>query len=521
MASAPLTTERIRSEPPDDVAVPSPVQPAVSADSRNLTAGVLIFLTILYVILVAPLIARRLWFDELFTYYIARATTLPRLFDALAHTDLNPPLVYLLVRFFHGLFGTSELVTRLPVAVAFYLGSALAFVFLKRRVGVWWSAAAILLFWSTSYFRYATVARPYGLLIGFFGLTLISYDSSGRTRRRVWAGAGLAVGCVGMMLSHVFAPVSILPFCAAEMIRTIRQRRIDMAIWASLLAPVTIGLAYIPATRNFEHIYFPDIYQASGMQTLHFFTRLGLIYVLPWLPIAIGVACFAAPYSAKKPRNVPASGPAIAWMLALLAAPALLNILLIRTGGAFWERYCITSALAFYMMVGIALAWLTGFRRSSGLAAVLIFSIGAYLNGYASDSQTPKPAAMGSIRGDLPLVAASGLTFLELDSRYETGRTTVSLLLLLDRTAAMEEYTHSTIFENMSLLTQYFPIRSHVSSYDAFVSAHPHFLVLARADYLEPWVLQKLCDAGSRIRLVQSLSGQDRDFQLYDVQRGD
>jgi 4-amino-4-deoxy-L-arabinose transferase-like glycosyltransferase len=100
------------------VRVPS----AGGLDSNKITAGVLIFLTVLYVFLVARLIGRRLWFDELFTYYIAQSPTLARLFDAIAHTDLNPPLIYLLVRLFHSLFGASEIVTRLPAALAFYLG---------------------------------------------------------------------------------------------------------------------------------------------------------------------------------------------------------------------------------------------------------------------------------------------------------------------------------------------------------------------------------------------------------------
>jgi len=37
---------------------------------------------------------RQLWHDELFTYYIAQAPSLSRLWEEL-HLDLNPPMLYL------------------------------------------------------------------------------------------------------------------------------------------------------------------------------------------------------------------------------------------------------------------------------------------------------------------------------------------------------------------------------------------------------------------------------------------
>jgi hypothetical protein len=41
---------------------------------------------------------RPLWFDELFTYYIAMSPTFERFTGSILHTELNPPLNYLLVR---------------------------------------------------------------------------------------------------------------------------------------------------------------------------------------------------------------------------------------------------------------------------------------------------------------------------------------------------------------------------------------------------------------------------------------
>src|ERR1051325_1232310 len=74
-------------------------------------------LACVYASLVFTPIGRRMWFDELFTYYIAQAPSISQLLDGIAHVDLNPPLSYILVRFCHKLFGASEVATRLPSTV--------------------------------------------------------------------------------------------------------------------------------------------------------------------------------------------------------------------------------------------------------------------------------------------------------------------------------------------------------------------------------------------------------------------
>ncbi len=465
------------------------------------------FLTALFIALVAGPLGRRLWFDELFTFYIAQAPSLARLFDGIAHVDLNPPLIYLLVRLFHRLAGTSELITRLPAAIGFYLGSIGVLVFLRRRIGVLWGTAAVLLFWTTPYFRLATQARPYGLLFGFFAFSLVSYD-----RRSV---KGLAIGNAGMMLSHVFAPLSIAAFGAAELFRTMKTRRIDWRVWGSLILPLLISLAYIPATRNFQKFYFPAAFQASGDQILHYYVRLLFLYMYPAGFLGIGLALVALPFTKFVRRGLPGGGAAILWSVALLVTPVALNLVLMRSGGAFWERYCMTSALAFYLLVTIGLGWVTGFRKSSGLAACFAFAAVALATPFPPDSQLPEPKALEALPGDLPIVSASGLSFLEMD--HYLGSSLLSrVYYLVDRPSAIA-YAHATIFENLPTVAQDFPVRAHVEDYHSFAAAHRRFLVIDRPDYMEDWLLRKLCDDGASIRLRSTLPGPEREFLLYEV----
>jgi hypothetical protein len=220
-------------------------------------------------------------------------------------------------------------------------------------------------------------------------------------------------------------------------------------------------------------------------------------------------------FSASRGRAIHWHAEGVAAAAGILLAPVLLNVALMKTGGAFWDRYCITSALCFYMLVIVALARATGFRRSSAMVAAAGCFITALCVPWISDSQTPWPSELKTLRTDLPVVAASGLTFLEMD-RYERDFAP-RLFYLVDRDSAIR-YANSTIFENMPLLTQYFPIRSHVDSYKTFVAGHSHFLVISRKDFLEEWLILKLHADGARIRLARSLHGPLKDFQIYEVQ---
>src|SRR5690348_4567977 len=70
------------------------------------------------------LIAARkpLWYDELFTVYLARLSRPGELWSALAGgTDLNPPLGYLACRATERFLGENALAVRLPALLGFWV----------------------------------------------------------------------------------------------------------------------------------------------------------------------------------------------------------------------------------------------------------------------------------------------------------------------------------------------------------------------------------------------------------------
>jgi hypothetical protein len=115
----------------------------------------------------------------------------------------------------------------------------------------------------------------------------------------------------------------------------------------------------------------------------------------------------------------------------------------------------------------------------------------------------------------IPLVDASGLTFLEMNHQ-ETPATLARVYYLTDE-AASTRYAHANIFEPMPQLVTDFNLRGHAVEYDDFVRQHPHFFVLGRYDYPEDWLLRKLTAEKANIRVVGHVEDGYRDTELYEV----
>jgi hypothetical protein len=78
------------------------------------------------------------WFDEIFTFYIARLPNIASIWNACMHgVDFNPPLLYLLTRWSQGIFGVNELGTRMPEVVGFWVFCLCLYRFTSWVAGSW------------------------------------------------------------------------------------------------------------------------------------------------------------------------------------------------------------------------------------------------------------------------------------------------------------------------------------------------------------------------------------------------
>jgi hypothetical protein len=122
---------------------------------------------------------------------------------------------------------------------------------------------------------------------------------------------------------------------------------------------------------------------------------------------------------------------------------------------------------------------------------------------------------LNAVEPDLPLVANTGLTFLEID-RQGNAELTHRLYLLGDKQLATS-IAHDTVFEGYDVISRIFPTRGTVEPYCSFIPKHPHFLVVGAYNHPQGWLLKKLDMEGADLRIIGTYPGITEEAQLYEV----
>ncbi len=209
--------------------------------------------------------------------------------------------------------------------------------------------------------------------------------------------------------------------------------------------------------------------------------------------------------------------------LLLAAIPVVLDAIMMRDHAPFWGRYAITSAVGLYGIAVYLVAACFHFNRRAGIAAaaaaaVLLLAQKFALPTYRNAAHPPPTDlnALASIHPEQPIVAASGLTFVEM-SKYENPSIVARLFYLQDHAAALR-YANATMFEDMVDYQAAFHFPGAVEQYPAFIAAHHRFLVFGSIDYPEDWLLRKLAADGAKITLLCSFESPYKDKNLYEVE---
>jgi len=228
----------ITSAPAQTAPAIEPEAPVVVPTSRPETARRLAALTgVAALAAVAALVLARttgLWLDEAQSVAIARQP-LTALLHALKH-DGSPPLYYLLLHFWIRLFGPGDTAVRSMSAVFAVLAVPPAVVAARRTLGVrtgW--LASVLLVSTPFFFRYATEARMYSLVILLTALGWVAVERAWRVP--AWSNRlGVAVTAGLLALTHYWALFVLAPLAAV-----IAWRR----RWDLLAAVAAGGLLFV------------------------------------------------------------------------------------------------------------------------------------------------------------------------------------------------------------------------------------------------------------------------------------
>jgi len=230
---------------------------------RNAILGIFLVSAVYFADIFVKARQKCFWFDELFTTYLCRLPTFKGTWTAVLHgADFNPPMLYLLTRGAHGLFGEGLIATRLPAMLGVWVFGVCLFLFVARRTGaVSGMIAGVFPFFTLAQY-YAYEARAHGIVLGWCGLALVCWqrNAEGRTKYLWLAGFGLSL--VGALLTHVYAVFLLFPFALVELYNLFSGRPPNRGVIAAMalaLTSVTVAV-YLPLFR---------MYRASVPQSFH------------------------------------------------------------------------------------------------------------------------------------------------------------------------------------------------------------------------------------------------------------
>jgi hypothetical protein len=319
--------------------------------------------SLLYFVITIDRAHRKLfWFDELFTFYITQLPDLGSIWTACRNgADFNPPLLYVLTRWSQALFGATELGTRIPQILGFWLFCLCLYRFVSVRAGAVAGFIALLFPLTAGGYWYAYEARAYGLVLGFFGIALICWQAADGKQRHWATVAGLAASLTAAVLCHCFAFLLFIPLGLSELTRVVLRKRIDPWMWCALLLPAVAWVVTVV-----------PLLQASKRAGLHNAIRLPPEAVLnswdlsfdPHLAFAVLLLLSAQAVSLRtspflRAQGSPGAdsgfaGPEIATIVGTLSIPAAALMAAWITGAPYFGRYSLIAMAGVACLVGAA-----------------------------------------------------------------------------------------------------------------------------------------------------------------------
>jgi hypothetical protein len=188
------------------------------------------------------------WFDELFTVYLCRLPDFKSLWHAVLNgADFNPPLLYLVTQFSERIFGEGHIATRLPEILGFWVFCLCLFRFVSLRLSVLSACVSLLFPLVTGAYWYAYEARAHGLVLGFCGIALVSWQAAAEnTARRGWWLFALGGSLACALLTHSFAFLIFAPIILGELWRTKSGKHLDWPVWTAIGVSSMALVASIP-----------------------------------------------------------------------------------------------------------------------------------------------------------------------------------------------------------------------------------------------------------------------------------
>lgn len=435
-----------------------------------------------------------MWNDELFTYFIAQATTPASIWDALyTGADQNPYPFYLLTRLSLAVFGESEWALRFPEMVGVWMAAVCLFHLVKSRSSALYGFAAMMCLLVTNAQFYSYEARPYGLVLGFAAMAWVCWAGAAGGKGRPWSLVGVWGSLSAAVGSHYYAVFVFVPLGIAECVRLYRNRRPDWSLWAAIvggLLPLAFLWPLIQQARGYSRGFWatpswkgiPDTYSTLLMPA-------PLLFML--LLISAGlVAYLQQGRSARSPAPALPAIPDHEWgaALAFAALPVIGVAVTLCTTGAFTSRYVLPTVLGISALVALTLFRLCNGRALLGVVGVAIAAVGFVMLTVRALPYTAA-SAVGpvaefltvSTTDELPIVVSDPHNFMML-AHYAPRDLSSRLVYLADPEASLRHMGHDTMDRGLVDLNPWF--RMNVKESREFQQSCGRFVLYVHGGFL-------------------------------------
>lgn len=290
----------------------------------------------------------------------------------LVHIQRTVPLV-IDPFFYHGLtfvgirlFGVSPFFLRLPSLLGFLLMQGCLFYFVRRITSARPAVFALAFPMVSGAFGYTMWIRPYGVLMGLFGLAMLSWQTASRREEsRAAALVVLALSIAAAINAQYYGVLLMLPLCAGEGVRLWQRRRLDVPMLVSLgaglagmvfLLPFMQGAAEFRAHYKAGNVPYQSITQTYNSLVLgqSTFTERTNHVLAILLAVAVALVLWSGIHQWRR-KAVRLPDAEFVFLLTLAAMPVFAFLLGHFVTHAMESRYAIGAILGIAAMLSIAL----------------------------------------------------------------------------------------------------------------------------------------------------------------------
>lgn len=322
-----------------------------------------------------------IWFDESYSVLLAKQSVLD--IFRLTGVDAHPPLYYLLLKLWCGLFGWSELALRSLSALLSALTVGVAALLLRRLFSVKVVLVSLpFLVFAPYWLRYGYEIRMYALagLIGALASWALLRAVDTKTDRRRWAVYALLVAA-GMYTLYVTAVIWLAHF--VWLLSQDRRRIIRQPWFLAYVAAAALFLPYVLTVfYQFSNSPLSGVGQIFNMTHLGELVSMLLIYTPEWsvgkwstAGIILFMGLIVYLLDRVYHRTTSSTRRSLSFLVCMTVVPFVffVTISLAISGVFFLPRYLAQASLYAYMLIGvvITLGWSYGFRRAASSLFVI------------------------------------------------------------------------------------------------------------------------------------------------------